>query len=142
MQPVGGELFDPEHTALLDSCVIDDAAWARALTSVALGAPGTRRRERGEHANFAELGVDQLGSIYEGLLMLEPFLAPGPRILGRVDGERRVLEEGAAEGYQVLRHLEAANSYSSRPRVVEKVPGPSTRPTRSPSSSPMPRLTR
>ena len=109
VEPVGGELFDPANTALLDACVIDDAAWARALTSIALGAPGTTRRRQGQHANFAELGVDQLGSIYEGLLVLEPYVAPGPRLLVRIDGERRVLEPDAADGYQVLRRLEAGD---------------------------------
>ena len=80
MEPVGGDLFDPAQTRVLDACVIDDMAWSRALTSIALGAPGSARRRQGQYANFAELGVDQLGSIYEGLLVLEPFLAPGPRL--------------------------------------------------------------
>jgi type I restriction-modification system DNA methylase subunit len=109
VEPVGGDLFDPANTPMLDACIIDDVAWARALTSIALGAPGTVRRRQGQHANFAELGVDQLGSIYEGLLVLEPFLAPGPRLLVRIDGERRVLESKAAEGYQVLRRLDAGD---------------------------------
>jgi hypothetical protein len=109
VRPVGGELFDPTSTALLDRCVIDDAAWARALTSVALGSPGTKRYAQGQHANFAELGVDQLGSIYEGLLVLEPYLAPGPRVVVLIDGERRVLEGEIASGYPVVRHLEAGD---------------------------------
>lgn len=107
VEPVGGELFDPERTALLDRCTIDDAAWGRALTSVALGAEGTERRKHGQRASFAELGVDQLGSIYEGLLVLEPYLASGPRTMVAIDGERRVLEpENVPEGARLLRRLE------------------------------------
>lgn len=106
VEPVGGELFDPARTAHLDECIIADTAWARALTSIALGAPGSMRRRQGQHANFAELGVDQLGSIYEGLLVLEPFLAPGPRVLVRVGEERRVLEPSQVEGYQALRTID------------------------------------
>jgi biotin operon repressor len=109
VQPVGGDLFDPANTPLLDACAIDDAAWARALTSLAVGSPGSKRHAQGQHANFAELGVDQLGSIYEGLLVLEPFLAPGPRVVVLIDGERRVLEEEVASGYQVARQLEAGD---------------------------------
>lgn len=109
VEPVGGDLFDPESTSLLDHCFVDDAAWARALTSIALGAPGSQRRHHGQHANFAELGVDQLGSIYEGLLVLEPFLAPGPRVLVRIKTERRVLEPDAAAGYDKIRDLEAGD---------------------------------
>lgn len=106
VEPVGGELFDPSHTELLDRCVISDVYWRRALTSIALGAPGSPRRRLGRRQSFAELGVDQLGSIYEGLLVLEPTLVPGPRVLVLVDGERRALEETEAEGLRVLRHLD------------------------------------
>jgi type I restriction-modification system DNA methylase subunit len=109
VDPVGGDLFDPSKTGMLDDCLIDDMAWSHALTSIALGAPGTIRRRQGQYANFAELGVDQLGSIYEGLLVLEPYLAPGPRLLANVGGERRVLELEAAGDYRVLRHLEAGD---------------------------------
>jgi Eco57I restriction-modification methylase len=109
VDPVGGELFDPERTRLLDRCRIADPAWARALTSIALGAPESARRKLGRRSSFAELGVDQLGSIYEGLLVLEPYLAPGPRVLVSVDGDRRVLEADQTDGYRVLRHLEAGD---------------------------------
>lgn len=109
IEPVGGELFDPGRTSLLDQCAITDAAWGRALTSIALGAEGSARRRLGRRSSFAELGVDQLGSIYEGLLVLEPFLAAGPRALIVVDKERRVVEPDAVEGNKVLRMLEAGD---------------------------------
>jgi len=105
VEPVGGELFDPSRTALFDQCTVDDAAWRRALTSVALGAPGSARRKLGRRSSFAELGVDQLGSIYEGLLVLEPFVAPGPRVLAYDGGERRVVEPDDVNGMRVVRHL-------------------------------------
>jgi hypothetical protein len=106
IEPVGGELFDPAHTRLLDSLVIGDPAWRRALTAIALGAPDSARRRMGRRSSFAELGVDQLGSIYEGLLTLEPFLAPGPRVVVRIDGERRVLEPGMEGDLRVEQRLE------------------------------------
>jgi hypothetical protein len=90
--PVGGELFDPQHTPRYEQLTIQDAAWRRALTSIALGRPGSPRRDLGQRASFAELGVDQLGSIYEGLLVLEPYLATGQRQLVLIDGERRVID--------------------------------------------------
>jgi hypothetical protein len=106
---VGGELFDPARTKLLDSCSIGDPAWRRALTSIALGAPRSARRRMGRRSSFAELGVDQLGSIYEGLLVLEPYLAPGPRILVTIKGERRVLEPEAPQTGRVHRTLGAGD---------------------------------
>ncbi|OFW59092.1 MAG: hypothetical protein A2133_12150 [Actinobacteria bacterium RBG_16_64_13] len=105
IEPVGGELFEPAHTSLLDSLTIGDPAWRRALTAIALGAPNSGRRRMGRRSSFAELGVDQLGSIYEGLLTLEPFLAPGPRLVVRIDGERRVLEPGMEGSFRVEQHL-------------------------------------
>jgi hypothetical protein len=104
--PVGGELFDPAHTALLDACAISDVAWRRALQSIALGAPGSARRRLGRRSSFAELGVDQLGSIYEGLLVLEPVVAPGPRVIVREGSDRRVLERHLAAGLRIDREIE------------------------------------
>ncbi len=109
IEPVGGELFDPARTKLIDECVIGDGAWRRALTSIALGAPGSPRRKLGKRSSFAELGVDQLGSIYEGLLVLEPFLAAGPRVLVRDGGERRVLDPTVAGELKVVRELQAGD---------------------------------
>jgi N-6 DNA Methylase len=108
-EPVGGELFAPEHTPTFDSCTIPDTAWERALTSIALGAPDSPRRRLGRRSSFAELGVDQLGSIYEGLLVLEPYLATEPAYLGAYKGERRVFVDADIDGFNILRHLSPGN---------------------------------
>lgn len=105
IEPVGGELFDPTNTTVLDACTIDDVYWRKAFLALAVGAPGTKRRQLGRRSSFAELGVDQLGSIYEGLLVLEPFVAGGNRALVLIDGERRVVKPDAAEGRKLLRTL-------------------------------------
>jgi hypothetical protein len=104
-EPVGGELFDPERTPILRRCTIPDIAWERALNSIALGAPDSPRRRLGRRSSFAELGVDQLGSIYEGLLVLEPYLATDPAYLGAYKGERRVFADADIDGFNVVRHL-------------------------------------
>lgn len=107
IEPVGGELFDPARTKLLDQVAIGDPAWARALTALAVGAQGSSRRKLGRRSSFAELGVDQLGSIYEGLLVLEPHVAPGLRVLVRDGMDRRVVEPGREGRLRLERHLEA-----------------------------------
>jgi Eco57I restriction-modification methylase len=104
-EPVGGELFDPDRTPLLDRCTIPDTAWERALSSIALGAPDSQRRKLGRRSSFAELGVDQLGSIYEGLLVLEPYLSTEPAYLGSYKGERRVFVDASIDGFNIQRHL-------------------------------------
>lgn len=107
--PVGGELFDPAETRTLDACVIPDSAWERALSSIALGAPDSPRRRLGRRSSFAELGVDQLGSIYEGLLVLEPFLATEDAFFGTFKNERRVFSDSDIDGFKVQRHLHAGD---------------------------------
>ena len=104
-EPVGGDLFSPDRMPILGACIVPDSAWERALSSIALGAPGSARRRLGRRSSFAELGVDQLGSIYEGLLVLEPYLATEPAYLGAYKGERRVFPDAHTEGFSVLRHL-------------------------------------
>lgn len=104
-EPVGGELFDPERTPILGPCTIPDTAWERALSSIALGAPDSSRRRMGRRSSFAELGVDQLGSIYEGLLVLEPYLATETAYLGSYKNERRVFADSHIDGFHILRHL-------------------------------------
>ncbi len=103
---VGGELFDSARTPLFAGCTIPDTAWERALSSIALGAPDSPRRRLGRRSSFGELGVDQLGSIYEGLLVLEPYLATERTFLGTYKGERRVFPASDIDGFAVLRHLQ------------------------------------
>lgn len=111
IEPVGGELFDPARTAVLNECVIDDNSWGRALRSIAVGSEASARARFGRRSSFTELGVDQLGSIYEGLLTLEPHLVTGDEVLVRrdKDGERRVLpaevDLETLGGYRVVRPL-------------------------------------
>ena len=109
VEPVGGDLFDPLRTPTLGACIIPDSAWERALSSIALGAPDSPRRKLGRRSSFAELGVDQLGSIYEGLLVLEPYLTTEPAYLGIYKGERRVFPDADTEGFNVFRHLSSGD---------------------------------
>jgi N-6 DNA Methylase len=105
VRPVGGELFDPERTEPLDRCEIPDSAWCRALVALAIGSPGSPRGKLGRRSSFAELGVDQLGSIYEGLLVLEPRYIEDDAALVRIDGERRVVERDIAAEFHLERTL-------------------------------------
>ncbi len=107
--PVGGELFDPARTELIDQLAIGDPSWRSALVSIALGATDSPRRRLGRRSSFAELDVDQLGSIYEGLLVLEPYVAPGPRLLVMKGSDRRVVEPGGEGDLKVVRRLDAGD---------------------------------
>lgn len=62
-----GRLFSPAHAPLADSLPLDDAEVRRALLALTTR-PGRDRRER---IAYADLGVEQLGGVYERLLDFE-----------------------------------------------------------------------
>lgn len=71
-----GRLFSPGAAPLLDGVSLDDDAVARALRSLALAASpqGARR------IAYGDLGVEQLGGIYEHLLDYTPRLQPASAV--------------------------------------------------------------
>ncbi|HEU5159279.1 MAG TPA: N-6 DNA methylase [Streptosporangiaceae bacterium] len=85
-----GGLFDPDKCRLLDDealtigdtfvrDVIDALSFTEAVRSV------NRRDIVGRRpVNYRELGVEQLGSIYEGLLSFEPQIGDAPKVLARI----------------------------------------------------------
>ncbi len=73
--PFNGRLFSPSHAPLADALPLDDGAVREALlalTTVA-GPSGAQR------ITYADLGVEQLGGVYERVLDFEPAIALRPR---------------------------------------------------------------
>lgn len=94
--PFNGQLFDPARTALLDRCRIGDDAMRAVIRELSLSRP-KRRHDRRERYSYADLGVDQLGSIYEGLLVYEPAVVTKETVVAKVKGEERLLTRAQAE---------------------------------------------
>ena len=68
--PFNGRLFAPARAPLLDHLALDDGRVAKALEALCFtrgATDGGRQR-----IAYAELGVEELGSVYESLLDLEP----------------------------------------------------------------------
>ena len=66
-------LFDPNRTALLNGVKLRNVVLRQILELMSLSqAAGNRRRGR---ISYAQLGVNQLGEVYEGLLSLSAFFA-------------------------------------------------------------------
>jgi hypothetical protein len=66
-------LFDPDRTALLNGVKLRNVVLRQILELMSLSqAAGNRRRGR---ISYAQLGVNQLGEVYEGLLSLSAFFA-------------------------------------------------------------------
>ena len=72
VDPAGAELFDSIHTPLLDSMRISDHTWRRIIELLSLSRPGKHGRGR---ISYAQLGVNQLGAVYEALLSYSGFFA-------------------------------------------------------------------
>jgi hypothetical protein len=75
--PFNGRLFSPVHAPVAESAALDDGAVGQALLAL------TTRPGRGgrEHVSYADLGVEQLGGVYERVLDYQP----------GADGDRCVL---------------------------------------------------
>lgn len=65
-------LFDPARTPMLNQVKFRNAVLRQVLELMSLSRPGKGRRGR---ISYAQLGVNQLGEVYEGLLSLSAFLA-------------------------------------------------------------------
>jgi N-6 DNA Methylase/Eco57I restriction-modification methylase len=63
-----GRLFSPSRAPIAESCAVDDELARKAL----LGLSTTRVRSRRTRIDYRDLGVEQLGAVYEGVLDYEP----------------------------------------------------------------------
>ncbi len=69
--PFNGRLFSPADAPLADTLPLDDGVVSDALVALTT----TRGKEGGTRISYADLGVEQLGGVYEHLLDFD--LAPG-----------------------------------------------------------------
>ena len=82
--PFNGRLFAPSAAPLADAAVLDDRLAREVLLAVTTR-PGRDRRVR---ISYADLGVEQLGAVYERVLDYAPALEDGRVTLGR-SGRRK-----------------------------------------------------
>jgi len=67
-------LFDPARTSTLNSVVFPNVVLLRVIKLMSLTRQGTGRRRRGR-VSYAQLGINQLGAVYEALLSFRGFFA-------------------------------------------------------------------
>lgn len=82
--PFNGRLFSPARTPLAEGRRLDDALVGEALVALTTN-PGARGRER---ISFRDLGVEQLGAVYESVLDYEPVITRAPRASSTRLGDR------------------------------------------------------
>ena len=108
--PFNGRLFAPARTPLAERRDLDDEAARRAV--LALSTRPSPDRAGRERIAYRDLGVEQLGAVYETLLDYRPAVASRPAVDPTADA-----------------------SSSGRIREHARPPARSTRPSRSPTTS-------
>jgi len=74
LQALKSHLFDPERTRLLNRVVLPNALLQQVIQLMSLTRPGKGRKRRGR-ISYAQLGINQLGAVYEALLSYRGFFA-------------------------------------------------------------------
>ena len=77
LQGLDSHLFDPARTPLLNRVVFSNATLQQVVRSMSLTRPGSSRGWRGRRGrvSYTQLGINQLGAVYEALLSYRGFFA-------------------------------------------------------------------
>ena len=74
MPPLNCHLFDPARTPHLNRVKFRNSVLQRVIQLLSLSRPGSGNKRRGR-ISYAQLGINQLGAVYEGLLSYSGFFA-------------------------------------------------------------------
>jgi hypothetical protein len=87
---VGTLLFDPKKTPVLGEVLLRDLVMKDVISKLSISEMGKGKKKRMVRISYANLGLNQLGAVYEGLLSLKPVIADDEfytAILGTRDEE-------------------------------------------------------
>ncbi len=135
------QLFSPDGAPLIDRARIDSAIVARILQSL-MTTPGAKGRGR-ERITYADLGVEQLGAVYERVLDYAPRLeaatanrlAPASRHRCAATSRERAARNDSAAPHSVatqITHTPNANTTGSTARTQPAIEGVEFRPAADP----------
>jgi Eco57I restriction-modification methylase/N-6 DNA Methylase len=74
MSPLQSHLFDPDRTKILNSVKFKNSVLQKIIKKMSLSRPKSRKERRGR-ISYAQLGINQLGAVYEALLSYRGFFA-------------------------------------------------------------------
>ncbi len=74
MQVASGSLFDPGRLPLLNEARLRNCVLQQVIALMSLSPAGKRKKRRGR-ISYADLGINQLGAVYEALLSYRGFIA-------------------------------------------------------------------
>ena len=124
MTALKSHLFDPKKTALLSKVVFPNHLLQRVIQLMSLSRPAKGKRRRGR-ISYAQLGINQLGAVYEALLSYRGFFANEDLYEVKKAGDKyNILDTGyfvnaeALEQYkddEKVYEKEAADQYGNKP---------------------------
>lgn len=109
--PYNGGLFSEKAGALLEKCRVSDDCMVEVLQTLSRTQP--QKRLGRERIAYGELGVEELGAIYEGLLQYEPFVAKEEMAVVESKGEQIILPSRLAAGQEVVERIPVGSFYLS-----------------------------
>lgn len=75
ISPLKAHIFDPQYTKMLGEAKLRNSVMLRIIDLMSLTRGSGRRGERRGRISYANLGINQLGSVYEALLSYRGFIA-------------------------------------------------------------------
>ncbi len=86
-EPLKADLFSPEHLQHIDSVRLSNEVLQKVLELLLLSRqPSGKNKQRG-YVSYAQLGINQLGAVYEGLMAYSGFIADRDLIELAKDGD-------------------------------------------------------
>jgi len=73
--PLRSHLFDPKHTPLLNKVKFRNFVMQKIIELMSLSRPKKGKKNRRGRISYAQLGINQLGAVYEALLSYQGFFA-------------------------------------------------------------------
>ncbi|SEA20511.1 Eco57I restriction-modification methylase domain-containing protein [Microbulbifer marinus] len=118
-QGLDSHLFDPARTPLLNRVTFTNETLQQVICSMSLTRPQKGRRRRGR-VSYAQLGINQLGAVYEALLSYRGFFA-SEDLYEVAEKKKNINPDDLETGYFVTRaQLE---EFSEEERVHDKIEG-------------------
>jgi hypothetical protein len=75
LSPLRTHLFDPKRTEILNKVKIRNSVLQRIVELMSLSRPSKKKKDRRGRISYAQLGINQLGAVYEALLSFTGFFA-------------------------------------------------------------------
>ena len=86
--PLKAHIFDPEYTKMITKSKLRNSCMLRIIDLMSLTRETGRRNDRRGRISYANLGINQMGSVYEALLSYRGFIAETPLFEVKRAGDR------------------------------------------------------